>query len=74
MAKKALYVCPAPAEHVKVCTICRFEPETCGHSTDIKDRSWLREACIWCCDWQPKEEAPARIRAIKREGGPNDHD
>jgi len=53
-------VCPAPAEDIKVCTCCRFEPETCGHDTEIKDRSWLREACVWCCDWKPKEN--------KREG------
>lgn len=51
-----LEVCPAPAENVKVCKICRFDPESCGHDTLLTDRAWLREGIVWCCDWQPKEK------------------
>lgn len=52
-------LCPAPAENVKVCTTCAFEPETCQHETLIEDRSWLREACVWCCDWKPRKRETA---------------
>lgn len=55
------YEQPAPAEHIHVCIICAFEPETCGHVTLIKDRSWLRGACIWCRDWQTKERSNERF-------------
>lgn len=54
--EKHYYEQPAPAEDIKVCTICRFQPETCGHGTLIEDRSWLRKAVVWCCDWQPRTE------------------
>jgi hypothetical protein len=49
----SLAVCPAPAENIKVCYLCRkFPPEKCGHNTHIKDRKWLQEAVVWCCDWE----------------------
>jgi hypothetical protein len=54
MVKKVPSQQPAPAENVKVCQICRFDPETCGRDPDIKDRKWLRESVVWCCQWQPR--------------------
>lgn len=53
--ERRYYVQPGPAENIKVCTICKFEPETCGHDTEVKDRSSLRTGVVWCCDWQSKE-------------------
>lgn len=64
--KDELTVCPAPGEHVQVCKICRFDPETCGHNTTIKDRNWLRESVIWCCDWKP-QDPPAKPPYPKTE-------
>jgi hypothetical protein len=57
--KHDLTVCPAPAECVQVCKICRDDPETCGHNTYIKDRNFQRESTVWCCDWKP-QDPPAK--------------
>jgi len=54
--EKHYYEQPAPAEHIKVCTICRLQPETCGHDTDGLTPGFLRSSCVWCCDWQPIKE------------------
>ena len=45
---------PAPNKGIKVCTICRSEPETCGHAQNGLTPDFLRKGCIWCCDWQPR--------------------
>jgi hypothetical protein len=53
--------CPAPAEGVKVCTVCRKSPDTCGHADGLPP-DYLRKALVWCCDWQPKEyQVPYQI-------------
>jgi len=47
---------PALINYVKVCSICKRKPETCGHAKDGIKADDLRRALVWCSDWKPRKE------------------